>query len=72
LKQNDNTNEKKPYQFKENAKINHQNRNKRLSRIEHHFHQPITKKVSIHKIKREKLAKDSENFSPILLKMGEL
>jgi hypothetical protein len=45
---------------------------KSLPRLAHHFHQPITKAIAIHKSTREKLAKDSENFSPILLQMGEL
>jgi hypothetical protein len=45
---------------------------KSLPRLAHHFHQPITKKVAIHKSTREKIAKDSENFSPRPLQMGEI
>jgi hypothetical protein len=44
---------------------------KRLPRLAHHFHQPKTKEIATHKRTREKLAKDSENFSPSIISQEE-
>jgi hypothetical protein len=45
---------------------------KSLPRLVHHFHQPITKEIARHKIKREKLIKDNKNFSPSIFSKWEI
>ena len=73
LKQNDNTMKKILTNSRKLLRQTTTIENKSLPRIAHHFHQPITKDSDIQEHKREReLAKDGENFSPILLTMGEL